>query len=121
MNEYRSLATHSSEMEKLAADAERASIKFKQAEYMSERVGKEFNGIISGVAEWGVFVEEEETKCEGLIRISDLGNDYYIFERDKYRIIGKQSHEKFTLGDKLKFRVKAVDLEKKSIDYELVK
>ncbi|HAS84778.1 MAG TPA: ribonuclease R [Candidatus Yonathbacteria bacterium] len=121
MNEYRSLAVHSSEMEKLASDAERASIKFKQAEYMSVRVGKEFTGIISGVAEWGVFVEEEETKCEGLIRISDLGNDYYIFEREKYRIVGKQSHEKFTLGDKLKFRVKAVDLEKKSIDYELVK
>ncbi|MBI5798883.1 MAG: ribonuclease R [Candidatus Yonathbacteria bacterium] len=121
MSEYRSLAVHSSEMEKLAADAERASIKFKQAEYMNERVGKEFTGVISGVAEWGVFVEEEETKCEGLIRISDLGNDYYIFERDKYRIVGKTTHACFTLGDKLKFRVKAVDLEKKSIDYELVK
>ncbi|MBI5400953.1 MAG: ribonuclease R [Candidatus Yonathbacteria bacterium] len=121
MNEYRSLAVHSSEMEKLAADAERASIKFKQTEYMSERVGKEFEGTISGVAEWGIFVEENETKCEGLIRISDLGNDYYIFEREKYRIVGKQSHEKFTLGDKIKFRVKAVDMEKKSIDYELVK
>lgn len=121
MEEYRRLAVHSSEMEKLAADAERASIKFKQAEYMNERVGMEFDGTISGVAEWGVFVEEDETKCEGLIRISDLGNDYYIFEREKYRIVGKQSHERFTLGDKLKIRVKAVDLEKKSIDYELVK
>ncbi|MBI5078019.1 MAG: ribonuclease R [Candidatus Yonathbacteria bacterium] len=121
MSEYRSLAAHSSEMEKLAADAERASIKFKQAEYMSERVGKEFNGTISGVAEWGVFVEEDETKCEGLIRISDLGNDYYIFEKENYRIVGKQTRERFTLGDKLKIRVKAVDLERKSIDYELVK
>ncbi|MFA5997135.1 MAG: ribonuclease R [Candidatus Paceibacterota bacterium] len=121
MEEYRKLASHSSEMEKLAADAERASIKFKQAEYMNERVGKEFMGTISGVAEWGVFVEEDETKCEGLIRISDLGNDYYIFERDKYRIVGKTKHEKFQLGEKIKFRVKAVDLEKKSIDYELVK
>jgi len=121
MEEYRKLTAHSSEMEKLAADAERASIKFKQAEYMSVRVGKEFRGTISGVAEWGIFVEEDETKCEGLIRISDLGNDYYIFEREKYRIVGKQTHERFTLGDKLKIRVKAVDLEKKSIDYELVK
>lgn len=121
MEEYRRLTIHSSEMEKLAADAERASIKFKQAEYMNERVGMEFDGTISGVAEWGVFVEEDETKCEGLIRISDLGNDYYIFEREKYRIVGKQSHERFTLGDKIKIRVKAVDLEKKSIDYELVK
>lgn len=121
MEEYRKLTAHSSEMEKLASDAERASIKFKQAEYMSERVGKEFNGTISGVAEWGIFVEEDETKCEGLIRISDLGNDYYIFEKEKYRIVGKQTHTRFTLGDKLKIRVKAVDIEKKSIDYELVK
>ncbi|MFZ2303436.1 MAG: ribonuclease R [Minisyncoccia bacterium] len=121
MEEYRKLASHSSEMEKAASDAERASIKFKQAEYMSVRVGKEFNGTISGVAEWGVFVEEDETKCEGLIRISDLGNDYYIFERDKYRIVGRQGKEKFQLGDKIKFRVKEVDLEKKSIDYELVR
>ena len=121
MEEYRRLAVHSSEMEKLAADAERASIKFKQAEYMNERVGMEFDGTISGVAEWGVFVEEDGTKCEGLVRISDLGNDYYIFEREKYRIVGKQSHERFTLGDKIRIRVKAVDLEKKSIDYELVK
>ncbi len=107
MQEYRSLSFHSSEMEKLAADAERASIKFKQAEYMSERVGKEYNGTISGVAEWGIFVEEDETKCEGLIRISDLGNDYYIFEKEKYRIIGKQTRTRYTLGDKLKIRVKA--------------
>lgn len=121
MEEYRKLTVHSSEMEKLAADAERASIKFKQAEYMSVRVGKEFSGTISGVAEWGIFVEENETKCEGLIRISDLGNDYYVFEREKYRIVGKQTHERFTLGDTLKIRVKAVDLEKKSIDYELVR
>lgn len=121
MEDYRKLATHSSEMEKLASDAERASIKFKQTEYMSVRVGKEFTGTISGVAEWGIFLEEDETKCEGLVRISDLGNDYYIFEREKYRIVGKQSQKRFTLGDKLKFRVKAVDLEKKSIDYELVK
>ena len=120
MQDYRALTIHSSEMEKLAADAERASIKFKQAEYMSERVGKEFTGVISGVAEWGVFVEEDETKCEGLIRISDLGNDYYVFEKENYRIIGKQSRKRFTLGDKLKFRVKSVDLERKSIDYELV-
>lgn len=121
MGEYRSLAVHSSEMEKLAADAERASIKFKQAEYMSERVGMEFDGTISGVAEWGIFVEEAETKCEGLIRISDLGTDYYTFEKENYRIVGKQSKKTFTLGDKLKIRVKAVDIEKKSIDYELVK
>lgn len=121
IDEYRSLSSHSSEMEKLASDAERASIKFKQAEYMSERVGKEFDGVISGVAEWGIFVEEAETKCEGLIRMSDLGSDYFIFEKEKYRIIGKNTKVRYTLGDKIRIRVKSVDLERKSIDYELVK
>ncbi len=120
MQEYKSLSVHSSEMEKLASDAERASIKFKQAEYMSERIGEVFMGTISGVAEFGIFVEEHETKCEGIVRISDIGNDYYIFEKENYRIIGKNTRKRYTLGDKVKIRVKSVDLERKSIDYELV-
>lgn len=120
MQEYRRLTAHSSEMEKLAADAERASIKFKQAEYMSERIGKTFKGTISGVAEWGLFVEEDDTKCEGLIRMAELGDDFYIFEKENYRIIGKQKKKTYTLGDKVTFRVKTVDLERKTIDYELV-
>lgn len=120
MEEYRKLASHSSEMEKLAADAERASIKFKQAEYMSERIGQTFSGTISGVAEWGIFVEENDTKCEGLIRIADLTDDFYIFEKDNYRIIGKQKKKTFTLGDKITFKVKAVDIERKTLDYELI-
>ncbi|MEK7452745.1 MAG: ribonuclease R [Patescibacteria group bacterium] len=120
MKEYRLLSIHSSEMEKLAADAERASVKYKQAEYMSVRVGQEFNGMISGVVEWGIFVEEDETKCEGLVRISDLGKDFYIFEKEKYRIIGKNSRKRYTLGDKVRIRVKSVDIGRKSIDYELI-
>ncbi len=120
MQEYRSLASHSSEMEKLASDAERASIKFKQAEYMSERIGEVFIGTISGVAEFGIFVEENDTKCEGIVRISDIGNDFYIFEKENYRIIGKNTKKHYTLGDKIKVKVKSVDLERKSIDYELV-
>ena len=120
MLEYKSLSSHSSEMEKLASDAERASIKFKQAEYMSERIGQTFEGTISGVAEFGVFVEENDTKCEGIIRISDLGSDFYIFEKENYRVIGKNTKKRFTLGDKVKVRVKSVDLEKKTIDYQLV-
>ena len=121
MDEYRRLSIHSSEMEKLAADAERSSIKYKQAEYMSERIGETYTGTISGVAEWGVFVEENETKCEGLVRITDLGDDFYIFEKENYRIIGKTKRKTFTLGDTLKIRVKQVNLEQKTIDYELVK
>lgn len=120
MLEYKSLSVHSSEMEKLAADAERASIKFKQAEFMSERIGDTFQGTISGVAEFGIFVEDNETKCEGVIRLSDLGDDFYIFEKENYRIIGKNNRKRYTLGDKVTFKVKTVDLEKKTIDYELV-
>ncbi|KKU81869.1 MAG: ribonuclease R [Parcubacteria group bacterium GW2011_GWA1_47_8] len=120
MQEYRKLSAHSSEMEKLAADAERASIKFKQAEYMATRIGQTFEGTISGVAEWGIFIEENETKCEGLVRIADLGNDFYIFEKENYRIIGKNTRKRYALGDKVRIRVKAVDLERKSIDYEFV-
>ncbi len=120
MLEYKSLSSHSSEMEKLASDAERASIKFKQAEYMSERIGDVFMGTISGVAEFGIFVEENDTKCEGIVRISDIGNDFYIFEKENYRIIGKNTKKRYTLGDKVKIKVKSVDLERKSIDYELV-
>ncbi len=121
MQEYKSLSSHSSEMEKLASDAERASIKFKQAEYMSERIGDVFMGTISGVAEFGFFVEEDDTKCEGLVRISDIGNDFYLFEKENYRIIGKNTKKRYTLGDKVKIKVKSVDLERKSIDYELAK
>ncbi|MBI3634385.1 MAG: RNB domain-containing ribonuclease, partial [Candidatus Yonathbacteria bacterium] len=121
LNEYRKLSAHSSEMEGLAKEAERASIKFKQAEYMSTRIGQEFEGAISGVAEFGIFVEEQETKCEGIIRLSDIGNDYFIFENENYRIIGKNTRKSYTLGDKIRVRVKGVDLERKSIDYELIK
>ncbi len=120
MLEYKSLSSHASEMEKLASDAERASIKFKQAEYMSERIGEVFMGTISGVAEFGIFVEENDTKCEGIVRISDIGNDFYIFEKENYRIIGKNTKKRYTLGDKVKVKVKSVDLERKSIDYELM-
>jgi ribonuclease R len=120
MLEYRSLSLHSSEMEKLASDAERASVKFKQTEYMSERIGQTFTGTISGVAEWGIFVEENETKCEGLVRIANLSDDFYIFEKDNYRIIGKKTRKSYTLGDSVTILVKMVDLERKSIDYELI-
>ncbi len=120
MKEYRALSLHSSEMEKLASDAERASIKFKQAEYMSERVGQTFDGKISSVTDWGIFVEENETKCEGLVRIGNLGDDFYVFEKENYRIVGKKTRKSYTLGDAVKIRVKLVDLARKSIDYELV-
>lgn len=99
--------------------AERDSIKLKQVEYMSTRIGQEFEAVISGVSEWGIFVEERETKSEGLIRIRALGNDYFELEPKKYRIIGKKTKQVFALGDVIKVTVAGVDLDKKMIDYKL--
>lgn len=118
---YEEKCKHSSEREKLAADAERASIKYKQVEFMSETVGKTFDGIISGVQEFGIFVEMTETKCEGLIRMADMGDDYYEFDEKNYRVVGRRNNKTFTLGDKIKVKVKETDLEKRTIDLTYVK
>lgn len=99
--------------------AERDSIKLKQVEYMSTRIGQEFDAVISGVSEWGIFVEERETKAEGLIRIRALGNDYFELEPKKYRIVGKKTKKVFALGDVIRVAIAGVDLDKKMIDYKL--
>lgn len=118
--EFEKISIKSSEQEKRAADAERASIKYKQVEYMSKRIGEEFIGIISGVTNWGIYVEEMETKCEGLIRVSDLNDDYYVFDERKVELVGQKNKKKYKLGDKLKIKVKSVDEIKKTIDYVLL-
>jgi len=115
--EYEEKCEHSSEMEKLAADAERSSIKYKQVQFMaSMEEGKEFDGIVSGVMEYGIFVEIVETKCEGMIRLSNLTDDFYEFDADNYRIIGKRNKKMFTLGDPVKVKIVRTDLEKRTID-----
>ncbi|MBI3306106.1 ribonuclease R [Candidatus Nomurabacteria bacterium] len=116
---YERIARVSSEQEKRAADAERASIKYKQAEYMSERVGQTMNGVISGITEWGMYVEEIETKCEGLVRVRDLTDDFYVFNEKKLELTGQKKKKSYRLGDRIKVRVKGVDLERKTIDYAL--
>lgn len=117
---YEGMCSYASQREKEASDAERASIKYKQVEYMSKRIGQEFNGTVSGVTEWGIYVEEKETKCEGMIKLRDLGDDYYIFEEKKYRVIGERTGRKFTLGDSVRFKVTAADMARKTLDYALV-
>ncbi|MDQ3191392.1 MAG: ribonuclease R [Bacteroidota bacterium] len=112
---------HSSDMEKLASDAERASIKYKQAQYLEERVGESFDGVISGVTEWGLYVEIIENKCEGMIRIKDIEGDFYIYDEESYCLTGKKHGKKYQIGDKLKIEVKRVDLMKKQIDFALAK
>lgn len=118
--EFEKMAVMASEQEKRASDAERASIKYKQVEYMSKRLGKSFAGIISGITEWGMYVEETETKCEGLVRVRDMQDDFYVFNEKKLELVGQKKKRRYRLGDRVKIKVKAVDLERKTIDYTLI-
>ena len=119
-DEYETAASHSSAMEKRAADAERASIKYKQVEYLEENVGKLYMGIISGVTEWGMYVELIENKCEGMIRLKDIADDFYVLDEKNYCIVGQRKKKKYQLGDEVKVKVKKVDLSKRQIDFSLV-
>ncbi|GHA64541.1 ribonuclease R [Pontibacter akesuensis] len=119
--EYEERCRHSSEMEKRAADAERASIKYKQVEFMKDTIGNEYKGIVSGVTEWGIFVEIEENKCEGMVRLSDLNDDYYELDANNYRIIGRQSKRIISFGDEVLVEVKSANLNDRTIDLGLVK
>ena len=116
---YEKLCEHSSKMERLAAEAERASVKYKQVEFMSDKTGKEFEGIISGVTEWGIYVEIIENQCEGMIHIRELGDDFYEYDEENYCIKGRSSGKVFTLGDKVNIIVVKADLQKKQLDYRL--
>lgn len=118
--EWELLCKHSSDMEQLAANAERASIKYKQVEYMSERLGQIFDGVISGVTEWGIYVELNENKCEGMIPIRNLSDDYYTFDEKNYCIIGRHKHKKYQLGDSVTVKIARTDLVKKQLDLALV-
>lgn len=114
--EYDDKCKHSSEREKMAAEAERASIKYKQVEFMSILPNKVYEGIISGVIETGIFVEIVETRCEGMIRLADMDDDYYDFDQDNYRIIGKRRKKIYTLGDRVMVQVKKTDLQRRTMD-----
>jgi ribonuclease R len=116
---FQHIAEQSTAREIDAAEAERASKKLKQVEYMSDKIGQIFNGAISGVTEWGLYVEEIETKSEGMIKLKDLGNDFYAFDKKTYSIIGQKSKQKWQLGDKIKFKVVAADLDRKTLDFAL--
>ncbi|UCS94160.1 ribonuclease R [Echinicola marina] len=116
--EWENKCIHSSEREKRASDAERASIKYKQVEFMSLAEDKAYGGIISGVTEWGIFVEITETKCEGMIRLQDLRDDYYEFDEKNMRLIGSKNKKMITLGDQVKVRVTNTDIDRRTIDLE---
>jgi ribonuclease R len=110
---------HCSNMEALAAQAERASIKYKQVEFMSDKVGMVFDGMISGVTEWGLYVELNENHCEGLVPIRELTDDYYEFDEETYSLIGQKTKNRYRLGDPIRIRVIRANLEKKQLDFTL--
>ncbi|HRW98614.1 MAG TPA: VacB/RNase II family 3'-5' exoribonuclease, partial [Cyclobacteriaceae bacterium] len=114
--DYEEKCIHSSEREKRAADAERASIKYKQVEFMSMAADKVYNGIITGVTDFGVFVEIIETKCEGMVRLADLKDDYYEFDERNFRIIGRRRKKIYRLGDEVAVRIKKTDVDRRLID-----
>jgi ribonuclease R len=118
--DYEMQCEHASEMERRAADAERASVKYKQAEYMLDKIGQEFDALISGVSKWGIFAEIKGTKCEGMIRMRDLGDDYYYLDEENFRVIGQRYGQVYKLGDPVRIRVRKIDLAKKQMDYILV-
>ena len=117
---YEDLCDHSSNMEQIAANAERASIKYKQVEFMSERLGQTYDGVISGVTEWGLYVELNENKCEGMIPIRDLDDDYYEFDENNYCLRGRRKNRIYSLGDAITVKVARANLEKKQLDFALV-
>ncbi len=114
------LCKHSSEMEQLASNAERASIRYKQVEYMKDRLGEIYDGVISGITEWGFYVELDDNKCEGLVPVRDLEGDYYDFDEKNYCLIGRRTNRRYTLGDQVKVQVARADLDKKQLDFALI-
>ena len=117
--EYEVLCQHASEMERKAAEMERESVRYKQAEYLQDKIGKVFDGLISGISKWGIYVELKDNKCEGMVRYSTLDDMYYLDE-ENFRVIGQETRQIFRLGDAVKVRVEAVDLIKKQMDFTLV-
>lgn len=111
---------HSSDMEQLAANAERASIRYKQVEFMQDKLGEVYEGVISAVTEWGLYVELDANKCEGLVPVRDLADDYYDFDEKNFCLIGRKYHNRYTLGDIVRVQVARADLDKKQLDFALV-
>ena len=117
---YEKRCQHASEMERRAVEAERASIKYKQVEFMQDKVGKEFTGVVSGLTEWGIYVEIVENKCEGMVSIKGIADDFYEFDEEEYMIIGRHSGRKFEIGDEVKIEVVNANLSRRQLDYKLV-
>lgn len=114
---YEEFCDHCSQMEQIAANAERASIKYKQVEFMSDKIGRVYDGVISGVTEWGLYVELNENKCEGLVPIRDLDDDFYAFDEENYALVGRRRKRTYRLGDPLTVKIAQANLERKQLDF----
>ncbi|MCD4711394.1 MAG: RNB domain-containing ribonuclease, partial [Bacteroidales bacterium] len=117
---YEKRCQHASEMERKAVEAERASTKYKQVEFMQDKVGKLFDGVVSGLTDWGIYVEIVENKCEGMVSIKSIVDDFYEFNEEEYMIVGRQSGRKFEIGDEVKIEVMNANLSRRQLDYRLV-
>lgn len=118
---YEAMCKHSSEMEQLATSAERASIKYKQVEFMKDNVGKIFDGVVSGVTQWGIYVELNDSKCEGMVSIRTLTDDHYEYDEAEFAVIGRRTKRRYTMGDRVSVRVVAANMERKQLDFEMVR
>lgn len=114
---YEEYCDHCSQMEQIAANAERASVKYKQVEFMSDKIGRVYDGVISGVTEWGLYVELNENKCEGLVPIRDLDDDFYAFDEENYALVGRRRKRTYRLGDPLTVKIAQANLERKQLDF----
>lgn len=117
IKQYEAISRYATEAEIAAAETERASVKYKQAEYMAVRVGDTFDGIITGISERGIFVSEKETLAEGMVSLRDLTDDYYVFDEKRFSLVGKRTRKKYSLGDFVKIKIKRADIETRLIDY----
>ena len=117
---YEEMCKHSSEREQLATSAERTSIKYKQVEFMQDNVGKIFDGVISGVTQWGIYVELNDSKCEGMVSVRSLTDDFYEYDEAEYAVIGHRNKKRYTMGDKVTVKVLAANMEKRQLDFALV-
>jgi ribonuclease R len=118
--EFEEKCKHSSERERNAAEAERASVKYMQAVYMTDKIGQQFDGVISGVSKWGIFVELQDTKVEGMVKMKDMADDFYFLDEENYQVIGQRHGRVFKLGDPVRIRVQAIHLQKKQIDFVII-
>ena len=119
-DKYEQECKHASERELVAADAERSSTKYKLIEFMKDKIGQEFDGAISGITEWGMYVEIDETHIEGMVPLREIRSDFFDFEEERYRLVGKRTHKVYRLGDRVRIKVKEANLDQRLLDYELI-